>query len=506
MVPSSRRGYGPGMMRDARIGWWIEQIRTGNREGEIGERLKPAADLQPEFAGLVRGDWPVVDILDVQCGPLTSLGNRLPGRTVRIRQLEPEADRLEQLLADSGLRSRGELVAGEPEAVRKIWPQPAFDLVVCRQAKWFADPTAAWPALYSILRPGGTLAVTTSFDREPHQSGWSLHLRAGGLFLCQDDEEHRLDEAFFGAGVEVSWRATSGNDAAAAAWITLEIRKPASRSAALRRQLEDFAGTIAPLKALHGVSVEEEDLEFISDFFARKPDGTAGSILPNDAAFLYAWMKKTRPNAVLEIGVSSGVSSAFFLEAAERLGLIEDGFRLDSLDLLAHVYAAPDQKVGWVVEQMTAKLTTRFNLITGVTAFDVERLIGEGQVRRPDLVFLDAEHAHPFPALDLAALCKVVDPDTWILLHDISLFERALRDSFKLKIRPDWMLRGVEWAFEFWPGEKFRGAGEQANVGVVRAVRNVEGTPAWRALMALPGERSLTPEAADLLARLGGAA
>jgi len=505
MVPPSRRGYGPGMMTDARIGWWIEQIRAGNRDGEIGERLKPAADLQPEFAGLVRGDWPVVDILDVQCGPLTSLGNRLPGRTVRIRQLEPQAERLERLLVDSGLRSRGELVTGEPEAVREIWPQPAFDLVVCRQAKWFADPAAAWSALFSILRPGGTLALTTSFVRGADQSGWSLRLHPGGLSLCQNGEEHRLDEAFFGAGAEVSWRATSGKDEAAA-WITLEVRKPASRKDALRRQLEDFAGTVTPLKALHGVSVEEEDLDFVADFFARKPDGTSGSILPNDAAFLYAWMKKTRPTSVLEIGVSSGVSSAFFLEAAERLGLMTGGFRLDSLDLLAHVYAAPDQKVGWVVEQMAAKLTPRLNLITGVTAFDVERLIGEGKVHRPDLVFLDAEHAHPFPALDLAALCKVVEPDTWILLHDISLFERALRDSFRLKIRPDWMLRGVEWAFEFWPGEKFRGAGEQANVGAVRSIQNVEATPAWRALTTLPGERSLTPEAAELLARLGSTA
>ncbi|WP_249695453.1 class I SAM-dependent methyltransferase [Stappia sp. WLB 29] len=494
------------MTTDERIGWWINQIRAGNRDGEIGERLKPAADLQPEFARLVIGDWPVVDILDIQCGPLTSLGNRLPGRKVRIRQLEPEAERLERLLSDCGIGSRGDLVAGSPETVQEIWPAPSFDLVVCRQAKWLADPAASLPALYAILRPGGALSVTVSFETAIGRPAWSLRIGAGGLSLCSDGEERPLGEAFFGDGAVVSWRATSGGDAAAAAWVTLEVRKPASRKDTLRRQLEDFSGTVAPLRTLHGVAIEGEDLDFIADFFARKPDGTAGSILPNDAAFLYAWMKKTRPKCVLEIGVSSGVSSAFFLESAERLGLLEHGFRLDSIDLLEHVYAAPDDKVGWVVEAMAGRLASRFNLLTGVTAFDVDRLIGEGKVHRPDLVFLDAEHAHPFPALDLAALCKVMEPDAWILLHDICLFERALRDSYRLKIRPDWMLRGVEWAFEFWPGEKFRGAGEHANVGAVRAVANVEATPAWRALTALPGERSLTPEAAVLLARLEGTA
>lgn len=494
------------MMTDGRIGWWINQIREGNRDGEIGERLKPAADLQPEFARLVRGDWPVVEILDVQCGPLTSLGNRLPGRNVRIRQLEPEAERFARLLAECGIASRGELVAGSPEAVQAIWPAPSFDLVVCRQAKWLSDPAAALAALYGVLRPGGTLSVTISFDRNAEQPFWSLQVGVGGIALCRNGQEQRLDEAFFGDGARVSWRATSGDDATAAAWLTLEVGKPSSRKDVIRRQIEDFTATLAPLRSVHDVVLDEDDLEFIADFFARKPDGTAGSILPNDGAFLYAWMKKTRPRSVLEIGVSSGVSSAFFLETAERLDLLGQGFRLDSIDLLDHVYAAPEDKVGWVVEAMVGRLASHFNLITGVTSFDVERLIGEGKVHRPDLVFLDAEHAHPFPALDLAALCKTVEPETWILLHDICLFERALRDSYRLKIRPDWMLRGVEWAFEFWPGEKFRGAGEHANMGAVRAVADVEATPAWRALMALPAERSLTPEAAELLSRLGAEA
>jgi hypothetical protein len=176
------------------------------------------------------------------------------------------------------------------------------------------------------------------------------------------------------------------------------------------------------------------------------------------------------------------------------LGLLDQGFRLDSLDLLDHVYAKPDDEVGWVVEAMTGQLASHFNLITGVTAFDVKSLIDENRLRKPDLVFLDAEHAHPFPALDLAALCEVVEPGIWILLHDICLFERALRDSYRLKIRPDWMLRGVEWAFEFWPGEKFRGAGEHANVGAVRSVKGVGQSPAWEILHAFPHERSLTPQ------------
>ncbi len=481
---------------DARTLWWLNALKSSRAQlsEQFGARLEPKAELIPDLARHVSHAAPEVDVLDVYGGALTELGNRLPRRNVVITQLEPEADLLRKALCTAQVQTRGKLVSGAPRNVKDLWAAPAFDLIVCRQGVLLDDPCKDLHALFSVLRPGGSLVVSFKLGTRLPNSDWFIQIGSQGLSICLEHEVRALDTIFEGMNAELSWHATSGKPSEANGWVTLTVKRTAESDARIRRELADFNTTNATISALYGVKLDEPDYCFITDYFAQKPDGTAGSILPNDAAFLLAWMKMVQPSRMLEIGVSSGVSSAFILRAAEWLGLQNKEFRLDAIDLLDHVYAVPDDPIGWAVQRLPETLKSRYNLKTSATTKDLKSLISAGTIGLPDIVFLDAEHAHPFPAEDLEFLCRVLPKGRWILLHDISLFERALRDSYQKNIRPDWMLRGVEWAYEHYPGEKFRGTGELSNVGAIRTLPNIEQALSWKTLRAYPNEKKLTSE------------
>ena len=342
------------------------------------------------------------------------------------------------------------------------------------------------------MRPGGTLFLSGFLDADDSTNDWQFDVGTEGLGVIWGSERASLQKCIGSDQAEVVWNMTSAGADGQRTWVTVEIKRLLTKGDKIERKLEDFHSTSDALEQLYGVRPDKSDVGFTAQFFAEKPDGTSGSIMPNDALFILSFMKMLRPKKVLEIGVSSGVSSAFMLKAAEHLDLVSDSFHLDSIDLLDYVYAAPSEPVGWAVDSMAANLKPNFNLLTGVTTLDLAALRTEGRVEQPDLVFLDAEHAHPWPMIDLALLCDTLPEGVWVLMHDIALMERAIRDQFRMKRRPNWMLRGAQWAFEFWPGEKMRGAGEWANVGAVKTTKSFRGSSAWRTLSNLPHETQIT--------------
>lgn len=479
------------MAVDNRTNWWLHQLRSRTRSEDVTQRLRPEMQLQQEFARLLQPGIGDAAILDVLPGPLTSLGNLLPNYRLSITQIEPEADHIQQEMETMGLRSRGRLVAGHPSDATQLWPDPTFDLIVCRRAD-LLDPTTDLAALFACLRPGGTLFLS-GFMQD--SGNWQFKAGTEGLEIRSNDKCRPLTLYIGSTEAEIVWSMNSAGIDGQRTWIAVEIKRRLTSRDRIERELEDFSSTSDALDELFGVRPDKSDVGFTAKFFADKPDGTSGSIMPNDALFIFTFMKMLRPKKVLEIGVSSGVSSAFMLKAAEQLGLLGESFHLDSIDLLDYVYAAPSEPVGWVVDSMAADLKPHLNLVTGVTTLDLAALRTESRIEEPDLVFLDAEHAHPWPMIDLVLLCDTLPEGVWVLMHDIGLMERAIRDQFRMKRRPNWMLRGAQWAFEFYPGEKMRGTGEWANVGAVKTTKAFRGSFAWRTLSKLPHETQITLEA-----------
>jgi hypothetical protein len=75
-----------------------------------------------------------------------------------------------------------------------------------------------------------------------------------------------------------------------------------------------------------------------------------------------------------------------------------------------------------------------------------------------DLIFIDGDHRHPWPLLDVLHLAPSARREAWIALHDIAL----------PRLYPEYQIYGPTWLFAAWPAEKIAGAGDAQNIGAVR--------------------------------------
>ena len=183
------------------------------------------------------------------------------------------------------------------------------------------------------------------------------------------------------------------------------------------------------------------------------PQGMTGTIGRDDAAFLFHVMTGERPIAAAEVGVGSGVSTAF-LSTFLRDRLPES--RLYSFDCLEHVYNDVSKPVGAYLIELFAGLPENVVLAPGVSSAKVR-----SWQRRPeqfDFVFLDANHEHPWPCLDILSILDLVQPGALVVLHDIRL----------PLIKPDSRGFGPLYLFQTWPGEKYLPEGGRANIGAIR--------------------------------------
>ena len=90
-----------------------------------------------------------------------------------------------------------------------------------------------------------------------------------------------------------------------------------------------------------------------------------------------------------------------------------------------------------------------------------------GQICTPnelEVAFIDADHRHPFPLLDLLRLAPYVRGSGWLVLHDVELgtmMSEALKAGRPVHSDP---IYGAEWLFQRWPFQKISGG----NIGAVQ--------------------------------------
>jgi len=180
----------------------------------------------------------------------------------------------------------------------------------------------------------------------------------------------------------------------------------------------------------------------------QPPPWVTGGISTGDAAFLVELVRRETPATVLEIGVAAGTSSAALLYALDQL----PGKRvLYSVDIRPTCYFDPRRTVGSAVATMYPDHRAGWILdLNGATRRD-------GSVVY-DLAFIDGNHQHPWPLLDVLQLVPWLRSASWIALHDIAL----------ASVHPRFQTFGVQWLYQAWPGEKFAGEGDARNIGAVR--------------------------------------
>ena len=81
-----------------------------------------------------------------------------------------------------------------------------------------------------------------------------------------------------------------------------------------------------------------------------------------------------------------------------------------------------------------------------------------------EIAFIDADHRHPQPLLDLFRLAPFVRGGGWIVLHDIQL-GTITRERIEAGQSTGWEpIYGAEWLFDRWPFRKISGG----NIGAVQ--------------------------------------
>lgn len=179
------------------------------------------------------------------------------------------------------------------------------------------------------------------------------------------------------------------------------------------------------------------------------PSWVTGGLSTGDAEFLYDLVREVDARAVVEIGVAAGTSSAAILFALDTLPAVDGGRILYSLDVLPYCYFDAARSVGSAVHEMYPTHRARWTR-------GQPRPISRGVTF--DLAFVDADHRHPWPLLDVLHLAPALRREAWVGLHDIRLST----------IDPRGGGHGAEWVFDRWPFEKRCGVGDAFNVGAIR--------------------------------------
>lgn len=154
----------------------------------------------------------------------------------------------------------------------------------------------------------------------------------------------------------------------------------------------------------------QPDWEAAERYWNRRPAWADRDQIKADLAFTMGVVGAVRPQRMLEIGVSAGVTSGAMLTAAPDAVL-------DAVDISETVYYNPEKPVGAVVAEAFPECASRYNVVTKATSVDVA-----GLDARYDVAFIDGEHAHPWASFDLLCVLPFLRQEAVVILHDIHYF------------------------------------------------------------------------------------
>lgn len=197
----------------------------------------------------------------------------------------------------------------------------------------------------------------------------------------------------------------------------------------------------------------------VDDIYAAKPESITGYIDREEALFLSALILEQSPSTVAEIGTAAGVSSAVIAGAVQLLAQANGrapAFR--SFDLMERCYFDKTKPTGFFVAECTPELVEWVAFSRGVTVAELGRYFQPGGL---DFLFIDANHKHPWPSLDLLVALPYLADDATVCLHDVNL--PLVNPNF-----PSW---GVKHLFDAVTVDKRYSAGVRGRIPNMGAFR-----------------------------------
>lgn len=145
-----------------------------------------------------------------------------------------------------------------------------------------------------------------------------------------------------------------------------------------------------------------------------------GSISDKEAEFIQIGIIQNKPKNFLEIGTASGLSAAFIALFMEQNG----GEKLLTLDFDSTFWGDRSKQTGFLVDKvLNEKLDQRTVNVEYVREKTSAHIAKEFDQSRFDMAFIDAQHQHPWPTLDMIAILPFMQSNAFIYHHDLALYK-----------------------------------------------------------------------------------
>jgi predicted O-methyltransferase YrrM len=185
-----------------------------------------------------------------------------------------------------------------------------------------------------------------------------------------------------------------------------------------------------------------------------------GTISLPEFLFLTAFASILAPERAIEIGTLAGFSAAIIAAALHRQRPDQNGILVDTIDRNTHSVVERDKPVGFQIPDIIPNFASAVRVHAPADSGIIREL-----ARRDELqfAFIDADHQHPRPLLDLMRMAPCIRSGGWILLHDIRLGSMG-RAGNERGETPRGAAFGAEWLFACFPFRKIIGG----NIGAIQ--------------------------------------
>jgi Methyltransferase domain len=202
-----------------------------------------------------------------------------------------------------------------------------------------------------------------------------------------------------------------------------------------------------------GKSPSQDELEFLRSVLSRRQKYYPMTIGTRDYLFLTAFISILAPTRVIEIGTLTGFSAAIIAAALRRQHRENSAIWVDSIDIRANCAIDETRPTGFEISESFPELASMICLHVPHDSSVVSKLAEPDEL---EVAFIDGDHRHPMPLLDLLRLARCVRSGGWIIVHDIGLDttgQKSTEAGQALRLTPS----GPELLFDRWPFRKISG-------------------------------------------------
>jgi predicted O-methyltransferase YrrM len=222
------------------------------------------------------------------------------------------------------------------------------------------------------------------------------------------------------------------------------------------RSFEEFETkyrTLATVLGHAGKIPAPGELDFLHAMVDRDEVRYPGGIGSRDYFFLTALVSILAPRRVIEIGTLTGFSAAIIAAAINRQHGNSAEITVETIDLRTHCSIDETRATGFEIPELIPDLSSTVRVHTERESGFAREL---GRRDEFGLAFIDADHRHPWPLLDVLRLAPSIHGGGWILLHDIQLGTYGRERRAAGQSQESETPYGAEWLFDRWPFRKIR--------------------------------------------------